>query len=151
MSAPTTWIVALVDADNLSHPSLAYVVTATGRAEAIASVTAQHTALTHIPADRVLIVDVCPGTPPADAFSGWTDLRGIKALRIVLEPGDVRRLARLRLRLRRWQAAMPAHVDRCNADSTAEIPPPAWNEYLNETEAITETLAVLLLPGRGRS
>jgi hypothetical protein len=151
MSAPTTWIVAVVDADNLSHPSLAYVVTATGRAEAIASVTAQHTAFTHIPADRVLVVEARQGTPPADAFYGWTDLRGIKALRIVLDPGDVRRLARLRLRLRRWQRAMQLHVDRRNTDSAAEIPPQAWNEYLDEAEAITETLVALLLPGRGSS
>ncbi len=116
MSAPA-WTVAVADTDTtptptLSHPSLAYVVTAASRAEAIASVTTQHTAITHIPADRVLIVEARPGTPPADAFYGWTDLRGIKALRIVLPPDDVRRLARLRLRLRRWQRAMQLHVDR---------------------------------------
>ena len=150
MSAPA-WTVAVADTDNISHPSLAYVVTATGRAEAIASVTTQHTAITHIPADRVLIVEARPGTPPADAFYGWTDLRGITALRIVLPPDDVRRLARLRLRLRHWQTAMQLHVDRQHTDNTAEIPPPAWNEYLDEAEAITETLAALLLSGRGRS
>ncbi|MGI5185483.1 hypothetical protein ACQEVZ_55495 [Dactylosporangium sp. CA-152071] len=151
MNASTAWTIAVADTANLGHPSPAYVVTAAGRAEAIESVTAQHTATTHIPADRVLIVDARPGTPPADACDGWSDLRGVTALRIVVEPGDVRRLARLRLRLRRWQAAMHVHAQQQNIDSAAEIPPPAWHEYLDEAEAITETLAALLLADRGRS
>jgi hypothetical protein len=46
---------------------------------------------------------------------------------------------------------MQDHVDRRTTDSTAEIPPPARNEYLDAAEAITETFAALLLPGRGRS
>lgn len=142
---PSAWTVAVADADHITHPTIAYVITAAGRAEAIASVTAQHTAITSIPADRVLIVEASPGTPPADAWYGWSDLRGIKALRIVAEPQSVRRIARLRLRLRRWQTGMQAHFDRQARDDCYEIPPQAWNEHLDEATGIAESLTGLLI------
>jgi hypothetical protein len=150
MSHPTPWTVAVADSANISHPSIAYVTVADTRADAIATVTARHSATYAIPVDRILVVDAFCGTPPVDAFYGWTDLRGIPAIRLVLEPDQVRQLARLRLRLRRWHRMLAPYLGEPPGDDAVEIPPLMCNAYTDEAEAIAETLAALLLPPPGQ-
>lgn len=125
------------------NPSIAYVTNAHDRDDAIARVHTHHTSLFRWDADRILTVAAEAGTPPADAWYGWTDLRGIKALRVVLEPGQVRQLARLRLRMRRWNNMMdPYHAAE---DATGqEIPPWAWHAYSDEAEAICHAIDPIL-------
>jgi len=138
-----SWTVAIADAANPANPSIAYVTHAHDRDDAIACVHAHHISLYGWDADRILTVAADPGTPPANAWYGWTDLRGIKAMRLVLEPAQVRQLARLQLRMRRWNNMM----DPFYAAETAtgqEIPPSAWHAYSDEAEAICEAIDPIL-------
>lgn len=141
MTTTAAWTIAVADRVNPTNPTIAYVTAATGRADAIARV--HHTGVYGWTADRILTVAADPGTPPADAWYGWTDLRGIKAIRVVLEPDQVRQVARLRLRLRRWTTMMAPHY--AIEEATGQlIPPSAWHAYSDEAEAICQTLDQVL-------
>ncbi len=144
MTRPSPWTVAVADGMNPRNPSIAYVVDADDRTEAIARVHAHHSSVYGWAAERILTVAADPGVPTADAWHGWTDLRGIKALRLVVEPGQLRQLARLRLRLRRWNTMMtPYHAAEDKRGE--EIPATAWHAYLDEAEALCEAFATILL------
>ena len=143
MNPTDPWTVAVADGAHPSHPSIAYVIAARDRADAIARVHVHHSTVTGCSAEQILTVAADPGVPPADAWYGWTDLPGIKALRLVIEPAQVRELARLRLRLRRWNAMMaPYHAAEDAA--AAEIPSSAWHAYDDEAEAICDAVDTLL-------
>lgn len=151
MTLPSPWTVAVADGTDPSNPSVAYVVDAADRTEAIARVHAHHSSVYGWAAERILTVAADPGVPPADAWYGWTDLRGIKALRLVIEPGQLRQLARLRLRLRRWSTMRAAYY-AAEDERGEEISATAWHTYLDEAEAICEAFAtsLLIVPIRGR-
>jgi len=149
LNPPGPWTVAVADAAHSGNPSTAYVIDAHDRDEAVARVHAHHAEVYGCNAERILTVTAQAGAPPADAWYGWTDLRGIKALRLVLEPGQVRRLARLRLRLRRWNNMMDPYY--AVEDATGEqIPPWAWHAYSAAAEAICESIDQVLF-GQGRA
>jgi hypothetical protein len=139
----SSWTIAVADGANPTNPTIAYVTAATGRDDAITRVHAHHADVYGWAADRILTVAADEGAPPADAWYGWTDLRGIKAIRVVVEPQQVRQLARLRLRLRRWNTMMDPYyaVEEATGD---EIPPRAWHAYSDEAEAICQALDGLL-------
>ena len=86
MTPTNPWTVAVADSGNPSHPSIAYVIAAHDRADAIGRVRAHHSTVNGCRAEQILTVAADPGTPPADAWYGWTDLRGVKAQRPVIEP-----------------------------------------------------------------
>lgn len=144
MTLPSPWTVAVADGANPNNPSIAYVTTADDRADAIARVYAHHSSISGRSAERILTVAADPGVPAADAWYGWTDLRGIEALRLVVEPDRVRQLARLRLRLRRWNTMMAPYY-AAEDESGQEIPPKAWHAYHDEAEALCAAFATILL------
>jgi hypothetical protein len=140
-------MVAVADAAHPGNPSTAYVINANDRADAIGRVHAHHAEVYGCNAERILTVTAQAVAPSADAWYGWTDLRGIKALRLVLEPGQVRRLARLRLGLRRWNNMMDPYY--AVEEATGEqIPPSAWHAYNAAAEAICQAIDQVLF-GQG--
>lgn len=143
MTRPQPWTVAVADASNPANPSIAYVTDAYDRDDAVARVHACHISRSGWDTDRILTVAADAGTPPTDAWYGWTDLRGIKALRLLLEPAHVRQLARLRLRLRRWNNMMDPFY-AAEDETGQEIPPRTWHAYSAEAEAICQAIDPIL-------
>lgn len=147
MSLSGPWTIAVADAANPANPSIAYVTSAYDRDDAIARVHAHHCRHFFWDASRVLIVAADPGTPPADAWYGWTDLRGIKALRIVLEPTQVRQLAQLRLRIRRWSNMIGSQHAAAGATGM-QMPPSGWHDHASEAKGICQAIELMLLASR---
>jgi len=89
----------------------------------------------------ILTVTATLEVPPADTWYGRTELRGIKAPRLAIEPAGVRELTRLRLRPESTTTA-PSHT--MEDDAAAQSLALAWHADDVEAEAMGDAVDTLL-------